>query len=173
MSVTNEPESMTTGTGAQDVDAALNEYEASVQPQSKQPNQPEGMEEVLNYIRSQQTNELETELSNVSEFVKGDLSIDLDIARGFIEYQASKDNDLKQAFIQRHTNPMGWKKAQEKLKKQFTNKFPSIDEKATNDTNEMVAAVSGSTNTQESDTSIDYTKLSDEDFQKEIMKIGM
>lgn len=159
--------------GASDIDSLLSEYDSgtkSVATKKESTAEPGGeMNEVLSYIRQTQQRETESAINETVKAVKGDLNIGDDVVRGFIEVQASKSKAIQEAFANRVADPDSWSKYQKQLMNDFKGQFPSIDEKATSDTNDLLAAVQSSKQSESSsDEIIDFVAMDDSEFQKQL-----
>jgi DNA-binding ferritin-like protein len=168
-----------TDDGNSDIDSLIGQYEQGTQQQdtqsqsAQQGSVPEGFEDVVNFARSFQQEKQEQAIQEVVKTVKGDYQLGDELVRGYIEVEASKDKTIADAFANRVADPKAWQAKQSQLMEGFKKQFPTIDEKATQDTNELMAAVAGSKETNPGpDQAPAYEKMSDADFRKETFNMG-
>lgn len=157
---------------SQDLDSILNEYESKTQPQPESNELNEKVDKIYEAFQTQQQQETEADIEAAVNTVKGELDVDPDFIRGYLEVTASKDEEFKNAFLNRKASPAKYQQALGKIQEKITENFSRLDKKATQDTQEMVAAVSGNSQSNEQpEQAPDYSKMSDADFQKALENI--
>lgn len=157
----------------QDLDSILNEYETKTQPAPAKV-EVDGLQEAVAFINDVKA---EKEQSHIKESVNkiiGESGIDYDVAYGYLLAKANSDSAIDEAYKNSLSNPKEWEKVLSNLSGELKEKFPDIDRKATEDTEEMVAAVTGSKqSTKAPDESPNYSGMSNQEFQKELDKLGI
>lgn len=170
-----DDDSTTGAQGAQDLDSILNEYESKTR---QEPPKSDGLESKVDQIyqvfQQQEQEKTEADINAAVTSVKGDIDIDPDLVRGYLEVTASKDKDFQKAFENRKSNPTQWNKALEKVQGTFNEMFSKIDRKATEDTQDLVSAVTGSNQSKpRPEEAPDYSKMSNAEFNAEMRKLGI
>ena len=166
-------DSTTGADGIQDMDSILNDYESKTQPKQSA---PEGWDKVVSFIdearaekEARLAEETRVEIESAYKPMAEEYGIDEDLAHGFLLAQADRNPDIAKAFESRKSDPAGWQKALESVKGKLAEKMQNIDRKATDDTNQMVAALTGSNKTKsKSDEAPKYEKMSDAEFNKAV-----
>jgi hypothetical protein len=158
---------------SQDLDSILNEYDSKTQPPQAESQANDKLDKIYEAFQAQEQERLEQDINAAVETVNNE--VDPDLVRGFLEIHASKDEDFKNAFANRKANPQKYQQALNKAKEAFNERVEKIvskiDRKATEDTQEMVAAVSGNSSSKSEPEQPDFAKMSDEDFQKALSEI--
>lgn len=167
-----ENDSATEANGAQDLDSILNEYDSKTRVE---PKQSDGLESKVDHIyqafQAQEQERTEADINAAVGTIKGEVDIDPDLIRGYLEVTASKDKDFAQAFQNRKSDPTAWNKHLSKAQERFNEMFSKIDRKATEDTQELVSAVTGSNQSKpRPEGAPDYSNMSDQEFQAELRK---
>ena len=174
-----ENDSITGAEGAQDVDSILNDYESKTQPQPA--SAPEGWDKVVSFVdqelaekEARLAKEEQADIESAYKSIKGETDIDDDLAHGFLLAEAAKNADVAKAFEARKSNPEGWAKALEGISAKLQDKISNVDRKATDDTNSMVAALTGSNKTNSKpDEAPDFTKMDDAEFNKAMKQYNL
>lgn len=166
-----------------ELDSLLNEYQEENQSdknetqqttQSKQKTQPTAQpdtdtKEVIEYVKQEQRRKYDEEVNGLATEVRGEIKVSDKIARAFIEAEASTDQAISNAWINRFQNPAAWNKAKEVLQNRFKEQFKNddIDQKATQDTQEMLSAVTNSSSSKKTpEQPPKFEKMTDSDFSK-------
>lgn len=157
-------------TGAQDVDSILSEYEKGTTQQPDLSSLTAKVDKVVNHFEAEQNARYQQDIDNSVSFIKeaGELKTSDKVVRSFLEYQASQDPDLQKAFERRYVDPAGWKKAQQNVAENLKAELGiNVDDKATQDTNDLVAAMSSSQKTdKQPEQEPDFATMTDEQFQR-------
>jgi len=107
--------------------------------------------------------------------IRGDLDpefADNDFVEAWLDAQARKDQRLAQAWVNRNANPKQFDKVKAELGRALKAKFSKLpDRQATDDRAAVTAAVRGASNRAPENKAPDFSKLSDNDFQKEKDKL--
>lgn len=157
---------------ASDLDSLLGEYETSTTQQPIPADLSKKIDRVVGYIDNQQTKETEIALDEVAKSIVGEKNVSQALAKHFLVGEAMNDKAIEEAFANRSSNPTAWKTCQDSLQKRFDEQFTSVDDQSTQDTQEIVAAVQGSSSTTtEPDQAPDYEGMSDVDFRKVVSEI--
>ncbi len=176
--VANNDAQNTVVDGAQDdLDTLLNEYDEGTTTATPQPTPPD-LAKVAAYVERQEQKELneqiERDMNAAVTVLKGEVeSLPERLLRGAIHDKAAEDSRFLAAYQNRTSNPAGWNKVLGALANEIKGELQPIDQQATDDSNAVIAAISGSSNTQPGpDIPPDYTKLSDNDFAKQMNEIS-
>jgi hypothetical protein len=159
------------------LDELLGEFnEPQPQPQPQEVQQPNAMDEVVDFVREVKTErlqeKLDTGISGAVETMMKEESLsklDPDIVEGFLHGRAYKNANFQKAFETREQNPAAWNKAVSDATKELSTKMSKPDEQITSDLAAAKAAVSGVSNTAPEQTSdrksaLELNRMSDAQF---------
>ena len=159
-----------------DLDTLLNEYDEGTT--TAQPAATNDLSKVTAYVERKEREEIaaqtEKDISGAVGVLKGSVdSLPERLLRGAIHDKAAEDDRFLNAYENRHKNPQGWNKVLGALGEELKAELMPVDQKATDDSNALIAAMSGSETKQpEPDTPPDYQRMSDTDFQKSLSEIN-
>ncbi len=106
--------------------------------------------------------------------IRGDLPefFDDDLVQGWIHRQADKDPRLEQAWNDRFDNPKGFERVAVNLRRDFAKRYGKLPDKgATEDRDSVTHAVRGASTQAPEGKAPDYSRMSDNDFQQEKLKM--
>lgn len=155
-----------TNNAQDDLDSLLSEYEGGQQEKPKS----EDLSERVKFLEEQNVREqAETDVNTAVDKICGQLDFDVpkDTIKALLEGKA-KDQRLLSAFTSRHDNPKGWDKVVDATAKEFNKLFKGIttDKQTTDSHDALASAVANSKTTSSSEKEVDWSKLSDAEFQK-------
>ncbi len=166
-----------------DVDALLNEFQASTktpeptpQPKPEQKagtdattSQPDsGVAEVRAYIRKQ-------DMDKTVKAIRGDLDPDRHddrIIEAWLNVRATEDPRLAAAWVNRHNNPVAFDKIVANLGREYTKKYGSLpDKQATEDREAVTAAVRGASHKAPEGKAPDFAGMNNAEYRAEHKKL--
>lgn len=168
--------------GAQDLDSLLNEFEEEVQPKKSEQSKvkAEDVNEAINYINQQRLNDAKTAEKNdiksavdsIKSSMEGMDNIPSDrLIRGLLQDYAAENENVRKAFANRQQNPKAWQAAIKAASKEIKEEF-SVDTQTTSDREAITSAVrSASSKQPEPQEKVDYSSMSDYEFQQFKMKV--
>lgn len=169
------------------IDELLSEFEqeqANAQKEeSEQPTQKDGQDSVESTAKLDSETEsriraVESEMYNraIDEAIKltkgDDLNVDDKVVRALLEQDAARDPRFMRAWVNRANNPVAYEKILKAKGKEYAKMFQPVDQDATQQKKDIVAAVQGSktkgspsAEKQEQEFASKVSKMSDQDLQ--------
>ncbi len=165
-----------------DVDALLNQFKTAVPTETPTPQpKPEpkaapaatplqtdpAVAEVREYLRAQ-------DMGKAVSAVRGDLDserFDDRIVESWLNVRAREDERIANAWLQRHSNPNGFKKVLATLGREFQKQYGSSpDKQATEDREAVTAAVRGASTRAPEGKAPDYSGMNNAEFREQHKK---
>jgi hypothetical protein len=176
--IKDNPASTSGGESEDALDNLLNEFEQKTEPQ-KSSVSAEDIGEVVQYVKQQQ---VESEKKDTEEGIKSavdtikeglDVKVPDRAIRGMLFDLAESNEGFVNAFNNRNNNPQAWNKVLKSFQKEVAAEF-QIDPEATNDREALKQAVhSSKSETATTDEPVNFAKMSDSDFQKALIDMGL
>lgn len=166
-----------------DLDAVLKEFDTAVPAATSKPEPKQGAEpdlkvlaeQVKGFVSEANAIRFRTDMDKTIADIRGDLDPDIadnDLVESWLDVQARKDPRLAKAWADRNANPKQFDRVKAELGKALKAKFSKLpDRQATEDREAVTAAVRGASNRAPETKAPDFSKLSDNDFQKEKDKL--
>lgn len=161
-----------------DLDSVLKEFDTATKPAADSRPEQSGTEpdlkmlaeQVKGFVSEATALRYRQDMDKTIADIRGDLDPDFadnDFVEAWLDAQARKDPRLAQAWTNRNANPKQFDKVKAELGKALKSKFSKLpDRQATDDRAAVTAAVRGATNRAPEAKPTDFSKLSDNEFQK-------
>ena len=164
-----------------DLDTLLSQYEAQTKvapaspPQTPQQTQPQTPTIDADRFRRIEDRLFKQDLDEAVSGIVGDLKVPRRMATGWLDQMARERPAIANAFMQKDSNPQGWKQVQNSLAKEFAREVESVsfDKNVSEDRSAVAAAVRGASTKAPTDPPPNYASMSNAELRDEMRKMGI
>ena len=165
-----------------DLDTLLSQYEAQTAkaapaspPQTPQVTQPQTPSIDADRVRRIEDRLFKQDLDEAVSGIVGDLKVPRRMATGWLDQMARERPAIANAFMQKDSNPQGWKQVQQSLAREFAREVESVsyDKNVSEDRSAVAAAVRGASTKAPTEPPPNYSSLSNSEIREEYRKLGI